>query len=179
MKHLLLILTAALLVTSATQAEETGYERKAFKSRYGLWENVRCMADAVQITTGTDRFRTSGFSVSKMEADARSQLAQLGFPNFCEPSTTPALLTMISVKLEIRTEVEDNGSFVYFVRLQAAVPDGDFARTNFGQSTTWESSGKLGYTPKDPGHSKLRAAVSEQIEEFATFMLRTRNMHNG
>jgi len=173
MKRLFLLLTVGLLVVSATQAAPTGYERKAFEGRYGLWGNVQCIADSIRLSAETDHSL-----LELMEADTRSQLAGLGVPRLCDPTTTPAPATMVSVELELRTVVDDHGSLAYFVRLRVEMPDGEFVKKDFGQLTNWESTGKLGYTDPDRNHDTLRAALSEQIEEFAAFMQRVRTARN-
>ena len=173
MKRVFLFLTVAMLGVSSMQAAPTGYERKAFEGRYGLWGNVQCIADSVRVYAETDNSL-----LSQMELDARAQLARLGVPKICDAGATPAPATMVSVELEIRTVGDDDGLLVYFVRLRAEMPDGEFVKTSFGQLTSWESTGRLGYT--DPGHSRdrLRAALTEQIEEFAAFMQKARTILN-
>jgi hypothetical protein len=170
---LFVLVTATLLGVSSMQAAPTGYERKAFEGRYGLWSRVQCISDSIRVVAETDNSL-----LSQMELDARSQLARLGVPKMCDPSATPAPATMVSMELEIRTVAVADGSLAYFVQLRAEMPDGELVKTSFGQRTSWESTGKLGTT--DPGHSRdqLRAALSEQIEEFATFMQNTRTTLN-
>jgi len=174
MKRVFLFLTLVLLVVGSIQAAPTGYERRAFEGRYGLWGNVQCIADSVHVYADTDNSL-----VSQMEVEARSQLAGMGVPRICDTEATPAPATMVSVELELKTVVNDQGSIVYFVRLRATMPDGEFVKTSFGQLTNWESTGKLGYTDPDHSRDTLRAALSEQIEEFAAFMHRVRTTQNG
>ena len=173
MKRAFLFLTVVLLGIPSMQAAPTGYERIAFESRYGLWGNVQCIADSVRVIAETDNSL-----LSLMEVDARSQLAGLGVPKICELGATPAPATMVSVELEIRTMADDDGLMVYFVRLRAEMPDGEFLKKDFGQLTNWESTGKLGYTDEDRSRDTLRAAMAEQIEEFAEFMQKARTTLN-
>ncbi len=179
MKKCMLLLTAALFCISSTLASQTAYEQRAFKSRYSLWGNVRCVSDSVRVTVDFDRSLMAEYSVDQMEADMRSDVARLVFPEVCKSDATPEPATMVSVELEIRTVVDDDGSLLYFVRLLAVMPDGDFAKTVFNQRTSWESLGKLGYADQDHSREMLRAAMSEQIEEFAAFMLKARTLRGG
>ena len=179
MKKRFLFLTAALFCISSMQASQTAYEQRAFEGRYGLWGNVRCVSDSVRVTVEFDPSLMAEYSVDQMEADMRSDLARLVFPEVCEPGVIPEPATMVSVELEIRTVVEDDGSLVYFVRLLAVMPDGDFVKTVFNQRTSWESPGKLGYADQNRSRDMLRAAMSEQIGEFAAFMLRARTLRDG
>ena len=176
MRKLFLFLTVALVGISSTQAEQTNYERRAFERRYGLWGNVRCMADSVSMYVEIDRSVAAEFSETQMKADAKSHLDRLMFPKHCDPRVTPEPATMVSLEVDIRTVVDEDGSLAYFVRLRALMPDGDFTRHNFGQHTGWESSGKLGHARLGSSREALGAAMSEQIEEFAAFMRRARQM---
>ncbi len=178
MKKRILILTAALFCISSMQASQKGYERKAFEGRYSLWSNVRCVSDSVRVTVESDPALMAEYSVRQMKADMRSDLAGLAFPEVCEPGVIPEPSTMVSVELEIRTVVND-GSLAYFVRLLAVMPDGDFVKTVFNQRTSWESPGKLGYADQNRCRDMLRAAMSEQVGEFAAFMLKARTLRDG
>lgn len=178
MKKIFLFLTLAALGICSAQAEVKGYERRAFEGRYALWGGVHCMADSVRVSADGDDWLLARYPVLQMEADAKSELSRLGFPGFCEASATPAPATMVAVVLEIRAEVGANGSLAYFVRLLANMPDGDFARKNFGQFTTWESDGKLGHTDGEHFRESIRVAMAEQIDGFARFMSRTRRIRD-
>ena len=168
------LLIAALLVASSMQAAPTGYERRAFEGRYGLWSNVQCVSDSLSVTADTERA-----VLDRIEIDARSRLAGLGFPRICDAEATPAPATMVSVELEVRTVAAASGGLVYFVQMRAEMPDGEFLKKSFGQLTSWESTGKLGYTDRDLGEATLREAMGQQIDEFAAFMRRTRTMRDG
>ncbi len=179
MKKCFLFLTAALFCISSAQAAATAYEQRAFKSSYGLWGNVRCVSDSVRVTVEFDPSLMAKYSVDQMEADMRSDLARLVFPEVCKPGVIPEPATMVLVELEIRTVVDDDGSLVYFVQLLAEMPDGEFVKTVFNQRTSWESPGKLGHADQGRSHDVLRAAMAEQMEEFAAFMVRARTLRNG
>ncbi len=179
MKKRFLFLTAALFCISSMQASQTAYEQRAFEGRYSLWSNVRCVSDSVRVTVEFDNSLMAQYSVDQMEADMRSDLAGLAFPEVCESGMIPEPATMVSVELEIRTVVDDDGSLAYFVRLLAVMPDGDFVKTVFNQRTRWESPGKLGSADHNRSRELLRSAMSEEIGEFAAFMLRARTLRGG
>lgn len=179
MKKGLLLLTAALFCISSTSAAPTVYEKRAFESRYSLWGNVRCVSDSVRVTADFDPSLMAEYSVNQMEADMRSDVVSLVFPGVCQSNVIPDPATMVSVELEIRTVVDDDGSLVYFVRLLAEMPDGEFVKTKFNQRTRWESPGRLGSADQNRSRAMLRAAMSEQIEEFAAFMLKARTLQGG
>jgi len=176
MKSWFLLVTAALLCLSSMHASQSVYEDRAFEGRYSLWSSVRCVSDSVRLVADFDPALMKMYSVDEMEADVRSDLSGLTFPVVCQPGVVPAPATMASIELEIRTVVDDDGSLVYFVRLLAELPDGAFVKTSLNQATSWESRGKLGRA--NPGRSRdmLRKAMSEQVEEFATFMSQARTL---
>jgi hypothetical protein len=179
MKKRILFLTAVLFCISSMQASQTAYEQRAFEGRYSLWSNVRCVSDSVRVTVEFDNSLMAQYSVDQMEADMRSDLAGLAFPEVCERGVVPEPATMVSVELEIRTVVDDDGSLVYFVRLLAVMPDGDFVKTVFNQRTSWESPGKLGSADHNRSRELLRSAMSEEIGEFAAFMRKARTLRDG
>jgi len=179
MKKSLVLLIVALLGISSLQAVETGYEKRAFAGRFSLWQNVRCVADSVRVIADSDQLPLTVFSLTELEAEARSGLARLVFPKLCDPSVAPAPATMASVAVEVLTVLGDQGDLVYFVRLRARMPDGDFKRTDFGQFTTWESSGRLGHAYHERIGDSLRVALAEQVEEFAAFMRKARALGDG
>lgn len=176
MKSWFLLVTAALLCLSSMHASSNGYEKRAFEGKYGLWSGVRCVSNSVRVIAEFDAALMKKYSVEEIEADVQSDLANLAFPAVCKPGVVPAPATMALVELEIRTVVDDDGSLVYFVRLLADLPDGAFAKTSLNQLTSWESHGKLGHANPDRSRDMLRKAMSEQVEEFATFMSRARTL---
>ena len=179
MKKYFWLLIAALFCIASTEASQTAYEKRAFKGRYSLWSNVRCVSDSVRVTVEFVPSLMALYSVDQMESDMRSDLARLAFPEVCEHDVVPEPATMVSLELEIRTAVDDDGSLVYFVQLLAEMPDGDFVKTVFNQRTSWESPGKLGYAGQGRSRDLLRAAMAEQIEEFAAFMVKARTLRDG
>lgn len=173
MKKLFLVLTVVIVAISSTFAQQTGYERKAFAGRYGLWNKVHCIADSVSLVVEDGNSLAATYPPQQMQADIRADLEQLAFPGFCDSSRTPAPGTMVSVELEVRTELDDSGSLAYFVRMLVAMPDVDFVRSSYGQHTTWESPGKLGFTSRAQRDEALRSAIASQVEEFSEFMGKT------
>jgi hypothetical protein len=179
MKKCFLLLIAALFCICSTQASQTAYERRAFEGRYSLWSNVRCVSDSVRVTVEFVPSLMAAYSVDQMESDMRSDLARLVFPEVCAHDVVPEPATMVALELEIWTVVDDDGSLVYFVQLLAEMPDGEFVKTVFNQRTSWESPGKLGHADRGRSHDVLRAAMAEQMEEFAAFMVRARKLRSG
>ena len=179
MKKTLLFVTATLFCISSVLGAQSQAEEHAFEIRYGLWKNVQCVSDSVRVNVDFSHEMVRQYAVDQLQEDMRADLTRLGVPVVCRKDLTPKPATLAAVVLEVQTAVDEKGVVVYFVRLQAEMPDADFVKTVFNQRTAWQSAGELGQVVKAHSRAELRTAVTSQVEEFATFLQKVKTLQDS